>query len=169
MIIRVDHDGLALSVFVDQVARNTGNFCKYQCAGHPGNVDLALGIRIIDPIGRELAADVVHHLPIRKGDFEAYTFQGSPPVQAAEFIERNGTLRLVAELQGDGLPRLDGSSLGHIIQDIVLPGLGLARDQCGAGGDIGDQNGPGAVRHKFTVGITQHRAVAVGNKKFAVT
>ena len=41
VVIGVDHDGLALSVFVDQIARNTGNFCKYQCAGHPGNVDLA--------------------------------------------------------------------------------------------------------------------------------
>ena len=41
VVVRVDHDSLALSVFVDQIARNTGNFCKYQCAGHPGNVDLA--------------------------------------------------------------------------------------------------------------------------------
>ena len=98
MIIRVDHDGLALSVFVDQVARNTGNFRKYQCSDHPGNVDLPLGIRIIDPVGGELAADIINDLPVRKGDFETDTLQRRPAVQAAELVECDASLGLVAEL-----------------------------------------------------------------------
>ena len=64
VVIRVDHDGLALSVFVDQIARNAGNFSKYQCAGYPRNVDLALRISIINSVRGQLSADIVYHLSV---------------------------------------------------------------------------------------------------------
>ena len=169
VVIGVDHDGLALSVFVDQVARNTGDFSKYQCASYPRNVDLSLGIRIIDAIGGQLAADVVHDLPIRKRDFEAHALQRRPAVQTAEFIERDRTLGLVTELQGNGLARLDGGGLGHIVQDVVLPGPSFTRYDGSSGVDIGNQDSPGAVRYKLAIGVSNHGPMAVGDKKFAVT
>ena len=64
VVIGVDHDSLALAVFIDQVARDRGNFSKYQRPGYAADVDLALGISIIDAVGGQLSADVVHYLSV---------------------------------------------------------------------------------------------------------
>lgn len=46
--------------------------CEDQRPGHAGNVDLALGICIVDAIAGQLSADVVNHFPVCKSDLEAY-------------------------------------------------------------------------------------------------
>ena len=80
VVIGVDDDGLALTVFVNQVARNCGNFREYQRSRYAADVDLSLGISIIDAVGGQLFADIVYHLSIRKGDFEAHALQRRPAV-----------------------------------------------------------------------------------------
>ena len=169
MVIGIHHNGLALAVFINQVARDCGNLSKYQCPGHTADVNLALGICIIDAIAGQLPANVVHHLPIGKGDFEAYALQGGPAVQTAVLVERDRPLGLVAELQGYRLPRLDGGGLGHVVQDVILFCPGLAHHQRRAGVHIGDQDGARAVGDKLAIGVAQHGPVAVGDKKLAVT
>ena len=153
VVVRVDHNGLALAVFVDEVAGNTGNFGEYQRSCYTRNADLPLGIRIIDTVTGQFSANVIHDFTIRKGNLEAYALQGSLAVHAAEFVQRDGTLGLVAELQSHRLASLDGGRLGHIVQNIIWPAAGLARHDSRSGVDIGDQDGPGAVRGVLAVGV----------------
>ena len=74
----------------------------------------------------------------------------------------------IAELQGNGLSRLDGSGLGSIVQLIAGLGSGFLDHQGSAGVDTLNQNRTGAVSDKLAVGVAHHGSVGGGDHELHI-
>ena len=134
-IVRVDHHRLALCVGINRVSRDALHLGHDHCASDTGEDDLPLGIGPVQAIGGQLATLVREVGAICVDDFELNPCQRSLFVGTGQLVNNQIAQGLVAELQSDGLSRLDGSRLGHIVQQVARLGPRLLDHQRGAGVD----------------------------------
>ena len=156
-IVGVHHNRLAAAGLVNHIAGESLYLRDHQRPHHAGNLDLAVGVGVIEAVGGGPAALIRHKLASGGSDLEGNAFQRLIG-QGILLLDQQGSGAGV--LYNNGL-RVSAAPNDHIggrgVDHIAVRGLDLVQ-HIGAGGQVGNADFPLRVRGKNTVLGQRRRA-----------
>ena len=129
-VVGVHNHSLGAGLLMDGVARDTLHLRHDDGAGDPIDLDDALLVGPVQPVGGELTAIGINHTTVSVGDLELDTLQRGLRYGIL-LVDDETAERLVEELQNIGLVVLDLNGLGCIVQQVPLRRLYFRHDDTG--------------------------------------
>ena len=150
-VVGIDHDGLRPGFRIDHIARNWLLFSHDEGPSDVADHDLAVPIRGIEAVGRELA--IIHHSAIGIGDFEHAALQGLTR-QGVQLVDHQRTLGRIAKHQGLGVAGVDQNRLRLRNTHVSIRSFDLGHNV---------RSGVEFLQHDLAVGV--HTVKAIGTRQ----